>query len=156
MVAAALAAFAVRRRGATAAAGFVVESNFMHELSIAESIVESVTAALAGYPGAKVREVRLRVGALQSVVPESLEFCWDLAVERTVLAGARLQIAVLPVVVHCSGCGADAELAGVQSFRCPSCGEQCSDVRAGRELEIDSVEIEEDEGAGIRDQGPGI
>jgi Zn finger protein HypA/HybF involved in hydrogenase expression len=36
-------------------------------------------------------------------------------------------------------------LEGVQSFRCPKCGEPCSDMRQGRELEIDSIEIEDGE-----------
>jgi len=52
---------------------------------------------------------------------------------------------VLPVRMHCVPCGEDVELDGVQSFRCPKCGEPCSDLRQGRELEIDSIEIEDGE-----------
>jgi len=61
------------------------------------------------------------------------------------LEGSRLVVNLLPVVVHCESCGQDAELEGVQSFRCPRCGEPCSDMRQGRELEIDSIEIEDGE-----------
>jgi hydrogenase nickel incorporation protein HypA/HybF len=121
----------------------------MHELSIVTSIVETVTETLAALPdttrGARVLEVRLRVGALASVVPESLEFCWGIASEGTPLEGSRLVVNVLPVVVHCAACGEDVELEGVQSFRCPKCGEPCSDMRQGRELEIESIEIEDGE-----------
>jgi hydrogenase nickel incorporation protein HypA/HybF len=115
----------------------------MHELSIVTSIVETVTESLAAYPGARVKEVRLRVGALASVVPESLEFCYGIAAEGTVLQDSRLVVNVLPVVMHCVPCGKDVELEGVQSFRCPRCGEPCFDLRQGRELEIDSIEIED-------------
>jgi hydrogenase nickel incorporation protein HypA/HybF len=115
----------------------------MHELSIVTSVVESVTESLAAYPGARVVEVRLRVGALASVVRESLEFCYGIAAEGTALEGSRLVINVLPVVMHCEKCGEDVELKGVQSFRCPRCGEPCFDLRQGRELEIDSIEIED-------------
>jgi hydrogenase nickel incorporation protein HypA/HybF len=115
----------------------------MHELSIVTSIVESVTESLAAYPGAQVKEVRLRVGALASVVRESLEFCYEIAAEGTALAGSRLVVSVLPVVMHCVPCAQDVELKGVQSFRCPRCGEPCFDLRQGRELEIDSIEIED-------------
>jgi hydrogenase nickel incorporation protein HypA/HybF len=118
----------------------------MHELSLVSSIVETVTETLAAHPGAQVREVRLRVGALASVIPESLEFCWGIVSEDTPLEGSRLVVNLLPVVVHCAPCGQDAELEGVQSFRCPRCGEPCSDMRQGRELEIDSIEIEDGEG----------
>jgi hydrogenase nickel incorporation protein HypA/HybF len=121
----------------------------MHELSIVTSIVETVTETLAALPdssrGSRVLEVRLRVGALASVIPESLEFCWGIVSEDTPLEGSRLVVNLLPVVVHCAPCGQDAELEGVQSFRCPRCGEPCSDMRQGRELEIDSIEIEDGE-----------
>jgi hydrogenase nickel incorporation protein HypA/HybF len=115
----------------------------VHELSIAASIVESVTEAASAHPGARVKEVRLRVGALASVVEDSLQFCWGLATEGSPLAGATLVIDLLPVIVHCDRCGADAEIAGVQSFRCPKCGELAADLRQGRELEIESIELEE-------------
>jgi hydrogenase nickel incorporation protein HypA/HybF len=115
----------------------------MHELSIVTSIVETVTESLTAYPGARVLEVRLRVGALASVVPDSLEFCYGIASEGTPLEGSRLVVNVLPVVVHCERCAQDAELDGVQSFRCPRCGELCGEIRQGRELEIESIEIDE-------------
>jgi len=115
----------------------------MHELSIAASIVESVTEAASAYPRARVKEVRLRVGALASVIEDSLQFCWGLATEDSSLAGAALVIKMLPVKLHCAACGADTEVDGVQSFRCPQCGELASDLRQGRELEIESFELEE-------------
>jgi hydrogenase nickel incorporation protein HypA/HybF len=115
----------------------------MHELSIAASIVEAVTESAAPYPGARVTEVRLRLGALSSVVDDALQFCWQLATEETSLAGSALVIHKLPVVVHCDACGVDAQLEGVQSFRCPRCGELAADLRQGRELEIESIELED-------------
>jgi hydrogenase nickel incorporation protein HypA/HybF len=115
----------------------------MHELSLISSVVESVTESLAPYPGAKVLEVRLRVGALASVVQESLEFCYGIATEGTPLEGSRLVVKVLPVVMRCARCDQDVELDGIQSFRCPKCGEPSHDLRQGRELDIDSIEIDD-------------
>ena len=117
----------------------------MHELSIAASIVEAVTDSAAAYPCARVKEVRLRVGALASVVEDSLQFCWQLATQDTPLTGSVLVIKKLPVIVHCDACGVDAEIDGVQSFRCPHCGELAADLRQGRELEIESIELEDPE-----------
>ena|SRR5487761_1901775 len=118
----------------------------MHELSIVSSVVDTVTESLAAYPGARVQEVRLRVGALASVVVDSLEFCWGIATEGTALVGSRLVVMTVPVVMHCAVCAADVELDGVQSFRCPRCGEPSSDLRQGRELEIESYEIDDEIG----------
>ena len=117
----------------------------MHELSLVTSIVETVAETMTAYPGARVKEVRLRVGALASVIPESLEFCYGIASDGTPLEGSKLVVNLLPVVVHCEPCGLDSELAGVQSFRCPQCGELCLEIRQGRELEIDDIEIDEAE-----------
>jgi hydrogenase nickel incorporation protein HypA/HybF len=116
----------------------------MHELSIAASIVEAVTESASAYPGARVKEVRLQVGALASVVEDSLQFCWELATEDTPLKGSALVIDKLPVIVHCDACGVNTEIEGVQSFCCPRCGEPAA-LRQGRELEIESIEIEEPE-----------
>jgi hydrogenase nickel incorporation protein HypA/HybF len=114
----------------------------MHELSIAASIVDAVAETLSRYPGARVKDVRVRLGALASVIEDSLQFCWGVTVE-----GAKLVISILPVVVHCSACGKNGELESLQSFRCPHCGEPASDLRQGRELEIESIEIEDVEEA---------
>ena len=115
----------------------------MHELSIVSSVVDTVTESLAAYPGARVLEVRLRVGVLSAVVVDSLEFCWGLATDGTPVQGACLVVKSVPVVMHCSRCDADVELEGVQSFRCSRCGQPCSDLRQGRELEIEAIEIED-------------
>jgi hydrogenase nickel incorporation protein HypA/HybF len=119
----------------------IFQEESMHELSIAASIVEAVTESASAYPGARVKEVRLRVGALASVVEDSLQFCWELATEDSPLTGATLVILHLPVIIHCERCGIDSELDGVQSFRCPQCGEIAADLRQGRELEIESIEL---------------
>ncbi len=137
------------RFGTVGETGGGIESCFqpgrsiMHELSIVASIVESVTESLAAYPGARVVEVRLKVGALASVVEDSLQFCYGIATADTPLEGSRLVVRILPVVVHCAACGAEGSLESLQNFRCPSCGEPAGDVRQGRELEIDSIEIDE-------------
>ena len=115
----------------------------MHELSIVSSVVDSVMETLAAYPGARVKEVRLRVGALAAVVEDSLQFCYGIATEDTPLAGSLLVGRTLPVRVNCVPCGQDVEIESLQSFRCPRCGEPAADLRQGRELEIESIEIEE-------------
>ena len=114
----------------------------MHELSIISSIVDSVTETLVSYPGARVKEVRLRVGALASVIEDSLQFCYGIASEGTPLEGSVLVVKILPVRMHCDKCAQDVEIASLQSFRCPRCDEPVTDMRQGRELEIDSIEID--------------
>ena len=73
----------------------------MHELSIVSSIVDSVTQTLEAYPGARVKEVRLRIGALASVIEDSLQFCFGIATDGTPLEGSRLVVKIVPVTMHC-------------------------------------------------------
>src|ERR1700721_4122232 len=108
----------------------------MHELSLVGSFVDSVTESLATYHGARVTEVRLRIGALASVVEDSLQFCYGIATDGTALEGSKLVVKILPVTMHCDSCASDVEIASLQSFRCPRCDQPVSDLRQGRELEI--------------------
>lgn len=115
----------------------------MHELSIAQSIVAAAEEALAGTAVKRVVSVRLRVGALSGVVEDALHFSWGVAIADTKLEGSTLKIDSLPAMIHCQACAADRLLDTVQSFRCPVCGTLSNDVRQGRELELESLEIEE-------------
>ncbi|HUB18954.1 MAG TPA: hydrogenase maturation nickel metallochaperone HypA [Acidobacteriaceae bacterium] len=119
----------------------------MHELSIAAEIVDCVTESLAAYPNARVLEVRLKIGALAAIVEESLQFCYSLATEGTPLAGSKLVVLNVPITVDCTTCRREVALDSLQSFRCPGCGQPAGDVRRGRELEVEAIEIEEAEEA---------
>jgi hydrogenase nickel incorporation protein HypA/HybF len=102
----------------------------MHELSIVSSVVDLVIESLEKHPGARVVEVRLRLGALAAAVEDSLQFCYELATRETPLEGSRLVVKIEPVVVHCAACSRNGELESLQSFRCPHCGEPAADVEA--------------------------
>lgn len=108
----------------------------MHELSIAESVVEAV---LERTGDRSVTTVRLRVGRLSGVVPDSLRFCFDLATAGTALDGAGLEIEELDGAAHCRDCGRDFSLSDL-ILLCP-CGSADVEVRAGRELLVTSVEV---------------
>lgn len=115
----------------------------MHELSIVQAIVAGVTESLAQTPVKRVLRVRLRVGVLSGVEESALQFSYGLATPGTVLEGSKLEAHPLPAVIHCAPCDADFELPNIQSFRCPRCDSPSNDVRQGRELEIESLEIED-------------
>ena len=108
----------------------------MHELAIAESVVETVTQRL---PSAKVTCVFLEVGALSGVVPDSIRFCFDLATEGTGLAGARLEITEPPARCRCRACGAQFQPESPVVL-CP-CGSPDVAVLSGEQLTIVSVEV---------------
>jgi hydrogenase nickel incorporation protein HypA/HybF len=108
----------------------------VHELAIAESVVDTVTQRL---PGATVTCVHLEIGALSGVVADSIRFCFDLATEGTALAGARLEITEPPARCRCRACGAEFQ-PDSPIVLCP-CGSPDVAVLAGEELKIVSVEV---------------
>jgi len=117
----------------------------VHELSLVYGMIDAVTDAARAAGALKVKTVTLRVGALAGVVEDALQFSYDVATEGTMLEGSRLVIRHPPVVIRCETCQQDRELAGIQSFRCPVCDTPSIDIRQGRELEIESLEIEVDD-----------
>ncbi len=115
----------------------------MHEMSIALEIIEIVKASLPPEPPVvRVERVNLQVGKMSAIVPRSLHFCYEIAVRDTPLAGSRLEIEEVPVVARCNGCGCDWVLES-PAFKCPECGGTDIEILSGRELDIVSIEIQE-------------
>ncbi len=115
----------------------------MHEMSIALEVIEIVKASLpAGAARVRVEKVNLQVGKMSAIVPRSLHFCYEIAVRNTPLAGSRLEIEEIPVVARCNGCGYEWVLES-PAFQCPECDGTDIEMLSGRELDIVSIEIEE-------------
>ncbi len=108
----------------------------MHELAITQSVVDAVMARTGDRT---VTTVRMRIGRLSGVVPDSMRFCFELVTEGTALEGARLEIDEPGGAAHCRSCGADFTLPDLVLL-C-RCGSADVEVRAGRELLVSSVEV---------------
>lgn len=114
----------------------------MHELSIAQSIVDAVETRATECKATLVKSVRLRIGEANSIVPDSLTFCFDMLTSLDpMLAGAQLLIDNVPHRARCSHCAIDFP---VQNFvaQCPTCGEWSNDIISGTELQILDMEID--------------
>jgi hydrogenase nickel incorporation protein HypA/HybF len=108
----------------------------MHELAITQSVVDMVVERTAGR---QVSVVRLEVGGLSGVVPDAMEFCYELLISGTPLEGSTLVIDQTRGAAHCRSCGRDFALSDL-ILLCP-CGSAEVDVVAGRELKVRSVEL---------------
>jgi len=116
----------------------------MHEMSITISLVELINEHLKGCPEARVTKVNLKVGRLTAVEPDALTFCFQVLTEGTPIEGADLQIELVPVRVRCLQCQHCFEVEGFY-FQCPRCSGIELETIAGNELNLMSLEIEEDE-----------
>jgi hydrogenase nickel incorporation protein HypA/HybF len=109
----------------------------MHELSLCQSVVESIMDRMGP---ARIAVVRLEIGKLSGVVVDSIRFCFDLVAEGTTLAGARLEIAEPSGDCRCRDCGEEFAVDD-PIVLCPACGSANVAVLAGRDMRILSVEV---------------
>jgi len=115
----------------------------MHELSVAMRIVQALDEELAGEEeGLVVTAVSIQVGTLTGLVPEALQFSWDLATEDGLLQGSRLDIQVIDATGYCETCQTEQPLTNLQSMRCPACQTPISQITGGNDMEILTVEVE--------------
>ncbi|MQS17046.1 hydrogenase maturation nickel metallochaperone HypA [Streptomyces kaniharaensis] len=112
----------------------------MHEMSIAVAVVEQVEAAARehGMPG--VARVRLHVGELAGVVPQALDFCFELACAGTLVEGAVLEAESVAARARCRACAVEWAVGMPPDLGCPSCGGGSVELLSGRELQILDVE----------------
>ncbi len=108
----------------------------MHELSIAEAVVEAVLDRTGDQ---QVTVVRLDVGKLSGVVPEALSFCFELVTAGTSLEGSALEIIHTAGLAHCRGC--DRDFHKDDLILLCECGSADVEVVAGQELSVTSVEV---------------
>jgi hydrogenase nickel incorporation protein HypA/HybF len=109
----------------------------VHELSIAQSIVDAVVEKMGDQ---RVTSVRVEIGKLSGVVADSVLFCFDLVADGTVVAGARLDIVQPSGTARCRDCAREFEV-NDPIVLCPGCDSAYVDVLSGRELRIRSVEV---------------
>lgn len=112
----------------------------MHEMSIAESIVQIAEEAAARDGDTRVRTVFVEIGALAGVEVEALRFCWDAVTREGRAAGARLDITATPGQGWCLKCSATVALPALYAD-CPSCGGYQVQVTAGTEMRVREIEV---------------
>jgi hydrogenase nickel incorporation protein HypA/HybF len=115
----------------------------MHELGIAQNILQIVQQSVPKEQAADVRSIRIRVGQLSGVVPDSLEFCFGAMVAQTDMPQARLDIEQVPIQSKCKDCEHQFEIKG-WDFTCAACKSVNLEMISGRELEVVEIELADD------------
>ena len=96
-------------------------------------------ARLAG--AVRVHEIRLRIGVLSGVVPDALRFAFEALTPGTAAEGAALMIEEVPARFWCAACRREFVSPNLYS-ECPHCHNPSNELRAGRELELTSMEVD--------------
>jgi len=112
----------------------------VHELSLCGSIANIVERHAAGR---SVSVIRIQIGQLRQVVPDTLVYCWDLVSEGTPLAGSRIDVEAIPARIRCRACDQIAEVGDLPVLVCRECGSTDAEIVSGEEFMITSMELAE-------------
>lgn len=113
----------------------------MHEMAIAQSILDIVLQTAADHAATRVNTIKLLIGEMTQIVPQSLEFGFATLAAETIAQHASLQIKIVPAQGKCNQCGYQFH---IQCFKlsCPDCHSISIGILSGRELLVDALEVE--------------
>ena len=114
----------------------------MHEMGIANSVLESVRTEAQRFPGRHICKVGVRIGELAGVDPEAMRFCFEALVRDTDLEPLALDVDYRPRRHECQTCGRFF-VPRLEDLTCPQCGGMDSRFIEGDELELAYLEVED-------------
>jgi len=114
----------------------------MHEMALAESMLEIVEQTARDTGAGCVTLVRIEIGALSHVEPEALRFCFDVVTRSSLADGARLDIRTTPGEAWCMPCGTTVPLPRLGDA-CPHCGSYQLAVSKGEAMRVLEIEVGE-------------
>lgn len=113
----------------------------MHEMSIAQSLLDIIREEMAKHNARLLHSVRLNIGQMTAIVPDALSFCFQVITTGTELEGAKLIIEVIPLKGYCKGCKGTFEIKDY-TFACPGCESTEIDTISGQDLSIVEMEVD--------------
>ncbi len=113
----------------------------MHEMSLAESVLQIIRESARAQNFRRVRCVVLEIGKLSAVEPDAMRFCFDSVMRGTLAEGADLQIVETPGAGLCLACGATLAMQE-QYGLCPDCGSPRLQITAGNQMRVKDLAVE--------------
>ena len=112
----------------------------MHEMSLAEGILQLVEDTARREGARRVKLVVLEIGSLASIEVEALRFCFDAVTRDSPAEGASLEIQTVPGAGWCLPCGATVPISALYDA-CPRCGSYQVQATAGTAMRVKEIEI---------------
>ena len=113
----------------------------MHELPVTKSILNICIEELDRHNMDRVLKINLKIGELTGLIPETIEYYFNIIAEGTKAENARIISQKIPVEVSCKNCGNVFEARrGV--FSCLECNSHDIKITGGRDFLIDTIEME--------------
>ena len=118
----------------------------MHELSLAQSVLEIAMKHAEENNAIKVGRITLSFGRMSCIQPEALETAFAAMARGTRAEGASLNFEIIPAVVSCLACGKEYDIEYQGILSCPVCGDPSVLLVGGTEdLTLIEMEVEQEE-----------
>ena len=114
----------------------------MHELAVTQNIVDISLDAARAADAVRIRAIRVAVGALTGIAPDSVQFYFEFLRRDTLAADAHLEIEIVPARATCGACGAEFAVVPPLDGCCPVCGGAPAQVVGGNDLLVASIEVD--------------
>jgi hydrogenase nickel incorporation protein HypA/HybF len=114
----------------------------MHEMGIANSVLDAVRTEMTRYPESYPTKVGVRIGEMAAIDPEALRFCFDAMIQETDMASLELDIEICPRRHRCLTCGHEFVVCDYDSS-CQQCTSLVTTCISGDELEFAYLEVEQ-------------
>ncbi len=113
----------------------------MHEMSLAEGIVQLLEDQAGAQQYRKVRQVWLTIGELAGVEVESLLFCLEAVSRDTLADGAIYHVVREPGQGWCLACSQPVVIRA-RYDACPACGRHQVQVTGGDDMRVSELEVD--------------
>jgi hydrogenase nickel incorporation protein HypA/HybF len=113
----------------------------MHELGITENIVNIALAKAGEAQASRIGQINLVIGEMSGFAADCIQFYFDSLSRDTIAQGAVLHFELVPAQLRCRNC---STVFSPQDtiWSCPECRGQSVEISKGRELYIESIEVE--------------
>lgn len=113
----------------------------MHELGIMSGVMDVVEKSARDAKADKVIKVTLSVGVMTEAMEDALRFAYEALAEGTIAQDSELEVIMVQPRSRCEDCEAEYEHDRFH-MSCPTCGSYSTTLLAGKELQIDSIEVD--------------
>ena len=113
----------------------------MHEMGITSGILASAVEAAETEGATRINSVTVSIGDLTEIVEDALQFAWEALTPGTMAEGSKLIVVHVSPKSRCVQCGIEFEH-DKWDMTCPECESFLIEQIAGRELRIDSIDID--------------
>jgi len=116
----------------------------MHELPITQNILKIALDYGEKSNATQITDLFVVIGQLSSVIDESIQFYWGMIAKDTIAEGAKLHFKRIPARLECTECETVYMIEDGELTTCPECDSAKIKVLAGKEFQLESIQIEND------------